>query len=164
MKFYKKNELSYFVISLLQARFVLARVLIQAGVASVTQVNENDLLVTLDRSALKGAGRIAIGHFLLELQVYKATGNIQKAKELYNHYSEVSEPWLGWRSIVLANKQPRKMFVQSNTTNKQGDVTLKTYEANVEGLILSWVERFEDPQPLYEEIMELTKADAKYFK
>lgn len=148
---------------LFQARFVLARVLIQAGVAAVTQTKENDLLVTLDRSALKGAGRIAIGHFLLELQVYKATGNIEKAKELYNHYAEVTEPWLSWRSIVLANKQPRKMFVQSNTTVENSDVKLKTYEANVEGLIQSWVERFDDPQPLYDDLLALTKADAKYF-
>lgn len=148
---------------MLQARFVLAQVLIQAGVAFVTQPSENDLLVTLDRSALKGAGRIAIGHFLLELQVYKATGNIEKAKELYNHYSEVKEPWLSWRSIVLANKQPRKMFVQSNTKLKNGDVNLKTYDANVEGLIESWIERFDNPQPLYEELLELTKADENNF-
>lgn len=142
---------------------MLARVLIQAGVASITKVNDNDLLVTVDRTALKGAGRIAIGQFLLQLQVYKATGDIEKAKELYNHYSDVSEPWLSWRSIVLANKQPRKMFVQSNTKLENGDVKLKAYEANCEGLIQSWVERYESPQALYEEMLTLTKADAKYF-
>lgn len=142
---------------------MLARVLIQAGVASITQIGENDLRVSLDRSALKGAGRIAIGRFLLKLQVYKATGNIEKAKELYNHYSEVSEQWLRWRPIVLANKQPRKMFVQSNTSVKEGDVKLKIYEANAEGLIQSWVERFDNPEPLYQELLELTKADSKYF-
>nr|CAI5825480.1 unnamed protein product [Callosobruchus analis] len=98
-----------------QARFVISRVLIQAGVASLTQTSENDLLLTVDRSAIRGAGRAAISRFLLQLQVYKSTGNLEEAKKLYNHYAEVTEPWISWRKIVLANKQPRKMFVQANT-------------------------------------------------
>ncbi|CAG9821296.1 unnamed protein product [Phaedon cochleariae] len=146
-----------------QARFVLARVLIQAGVASVTQPSEGDLLVTLDRSAIRGAGRAAIGHFLLQLQVYKATGNVEKARELYNHYAEVNEPWLSWRSIVMANKQPRKMFVQANTFLEGSEVKLKTYEASVEGLVQSWVDRFQEPQPLYEALLHLSRADAHHF-
>lgn len=146
-----------------QARFVLARVLIQAGVAQITQPTENDLLVSLDRSAIKGAGRCAIGQFLLQLQVYKATGNVEAAQELYNHYAEVTEPWLSWRSIVLANKQPRKMFVQANTVVENADVKLKTYEPTVDGLISSWVERFSEPKQLYNALLDLTKSDAHYF-
>uniref|UniRef100_A0A6P7FY09 Dipeptidyl peptidase 3 n=1 Tax=Diabrotica virgifera virgifera TaxID=50390 RepID=A0A6P7FY09_DIAVI len=145
------------------ARFVLSRVLIQAGVVSVTQPSENDLLVTLDRSAIQGAGRVAIGQFLLQLQIYKATGNLEKAQELYNHYAEVTEPWLSWRSIVLANKQPRKMFVQANTSTAENGVSLKSYEPSLEGLVQSWVERFSTPQPLYDALLELSKADAAHF-
>lgn len=99
----------------------------------------------------------------MQLQVYKATGNIEKAKEIYNHYAEVTEPWLSWRSIVLANKQPRKMFVQANTTVENNNVKLTSYEASAEGLIRSWVERFDKPESLYSELMELAKADAKHF-
>lgn len=117
----------------------------------------------MDRSALRGAGRNAIGHFLLQLQVYKATGNVEAAQKLFNHYSEVSEPWLSWRKIVLANKQPRKMFAQCNTFLKEGGVELKSYEGSVEGLILSNVERFEDPEVLYEALLKLAKADSEYF-
>ncbi|XP_057662440.1 dipeptidyl peptidase 3 [Diorhabda carinulata] len=146
-----------------QARFVLARVLIQAGVASVTQPTETDLLVTLDRSAIKGAGRIAIGQFLLQLQVYKATGDLEKAQALYNHYAEVKEPWLSWRSIVLANKQARKMFVQVNTSVEENAVKLKYYDASLEGLVQSWVERFSEPQSFYKALLDLSKADANHF-
>lgn len=147
-----------------QARFVLARVLIQAGVAQVTQPSEGDLLVTLDNSAIKGPGRAAIGHFLLQLQVYKATGNVEEAKKLYNHYAEVSEPWLSWRSIVLANKQPRKMFVQPNSVlEEDSKVKLKSYEASLEGLLQSWTDRFVKPQPLYDALLDLTKGDAHHF-
>ncbi|XP_044744882.1 dipeptidyl peptidase 3 isoform X2 [Coccinella septempunctata] len=146
-----------------QARFVLAQVLIQAGVVKVTQPVKDDLLVTLDRTQIKGAGRNAIGHFLLQLQTYKATGNIKAAEDLFNHYSEVKEPWLSWRSIVLSKKQPRKIFVQSNTFNENGKISLKSYETNAEGLISSWIERFEEPETLYSALLDLSKKDACYF-
>lgn len=55
------------------------------------------------------------------------------------------------------------MFVQSNTKLDNGKVKLKTYNATCEGLIQSWVDRFDNPQPLYDELLELTKADVKYF-
>lgn len=147
-----------------QARFVLARVLIQAGVANITEHKPGDLLVTLDRNALRGAGRNAIGQFLLQLQIYKATGDVEAAQKLFNHYSTVEEPWLSWRPIVLANKQPRKMFAQCNTFLKgDGGVELKSYEGSVEGLILSNVERFEEPDGLYDALLKLAKEDSVHF-
>jgi dipeptidyl-peptidase-3 len=146
-----------------QARYVLAKVLLQAGVASVTQPKEGDLLVTLDRSALRGAGRAALGNFLLQLQVYKATANVEAAQRLYQHYSEVTEPWVSWRAIVLANKQPRKIFTQANTVLVGSKVELKTYEESPEGMIQSWVERFPKPEPLYEAILDLSASDEHHF-
>ncbi|KAJ8932829.1 hypothetical protein NQ318_006992 [Aromia moschata] len=128
-----------------------------------TQPSEADLLVSLDRSAIRGAGRAAIGHFLLQLQVYKATGNLDEAKKLYDHYAEVTEPWLSWRTIVLANKQPRKMFVQPNTVLEGSDVTLRTYEPSLEDLLQSWVDRFAGSK-VYDPLLELTKADAHHFQ
>lgn len=130
----------------------------------MTQPTEGDLLITLDRAAIKGAGRCAIGHFLLQLQVFKATGDVQAAKALYDRYSAVEEPWLSWRSIVLAKKQPRKIFVQANTTvEDSGQVQLREYGASIEGFIQSWVERFDNPEPLYEALLQQSKADEKHF-
>lgn len=100
----------------------------------------------------------------MQLQVFKATGNVEEAKKLYNHYAEVSEPWTSWRSIVLANKQPRKMFVQPNLFLEQDStVTLKTYDASLVGLLQSWTDRFIEPQSLYDALLELTKTDAHHF-
>lgn len=120
-------------------------------------------MVSLDRSALRGAGRNAIGNFLLQLQIYKATGNVEAAQKLFNHYSEVKEPFLSWRPIILARKQPRKMFAQCNTFLKENGVELKSYDGSLEGLILSNVERFEEPEKLYEALLKLTKEYSEHF-
>lgn len=145
-----------------QARFALTRVLIQAGVVTVTQPASHDLLLTIDRASLYGAGRSAIGHFLLQLQVYKSTANVTAAQELFNAFSNVEDQWLLWRDIVLANKRPRKMFTQPNIV-LNGDVQLKAYDASSEGLLQSWVERFDEREALYEALLTLSKKDAPFF-
>jgi len=56
---------------------------------------------------------------MLFLQVYKSTADVKAGKEMYDLYSDVhdrDEPhFLTLRAIVLARKQPRKMFVQHGT-------------------------------------------------
>ena len=47
--------------------------------------------------------------------VYKSTGDLAAAKEMYDRYSEVSEPWASRRQIVVDRKQPRSILVQANT-------------------------------------------------
>ncbi|KDR10566.1 dipeptidyl peptidase 3 [Zootermopsis nevadensis] len=153
-----------------QARYVILRVLLEAGgdLVTVTEtVKGKDLLMKVDRSKIASVGKMAISNFLLKLQVYKSTGDIAAAQALYNKYAEVpddgSYPWGKWRDIVLAHRQPRKMFVQGNTILGQGnEVTLKTYEATHEGLIQSWIDRFQlsDIDIILEEMWE---KDQKHF-
>jgi dipeptidyl-peptidase III len=47
------------------------------------------------------------------------------------------------RDIVLKNKQPRKVFVQANTTldESSGKVAIKHYEPSLVGMIQSWADR-----------------------
>lgn len=152
-----------------QARYVILRVLLEAGgdLITVTETEKGkDLLMKVDRSKLKTVGKKAIGDFLLKLQVYKSTGDVTAAREMYNKYSEVPldgpYPWGKWRDIVLANKQPRKMFVQANTFLTDDELVLKTYDATHEGLIQSFVERFQssDVDVILEELWE---KDQKHY-
>ena len=52
--------------------------------------------------------------------MYKSTADVAAGKTMYEVYSDVndsSEPhFLSLRSIVLARKQPRRMFVQQHTS------------------------------------------------
>lgn len=109
-----------------QARYVLARVMIEAGQNFVCiQETENgtNLSLTVDRTKIRTIGRDTICDFLLKLQVYKSIGDAENGSKLYKYYSDVSndtEPytWAKWRDIVLAHKKPRPIFVQANTVLK----------------------------------------------
>jgi len=152
-----------------QARFVILQVLLEAGegLVTVTETESNqNLLLALDRTKLPTVGKRAIGDFLLKLQVYKSCANVEEATKLFDKYSEVREngphPWAKWRDIVMAHKQPRKIFVQANTAIKDGKVILKRYEPNCEGLIQSWLDRINVPE--FSRILEdLWDKDRKHF-
>lgn len=47
------------------------------------------------------------------------------------------------RNVVIANIEPRKVFVQANTSLDEatGKVSIKHYDASLAGMIESWAER-----------------------
>ncbi|XP_014677265.1 PREDICTED: dipeptidyl peptidase 3-like [Priapulus caudatus] len=158
----------------MQARYVILRVLLEAGegLVSVTKTNgedgQPDLLVSLDRSKINSVGKAAIAKFLQRLQTYKSTGDLVRAEAMYVAYATVSDegdtPFLCYRSIVMNRKQPRKLFVQHNTsvTSDESSVNISTYESSPEGLIQSFIERFTSTD-VDDAIIDLWKKDQPNF-
>lgn len=131
----------------MQARFSILRVFLDAGGDFCTLKYSNkdkpdDLTVRIDRSKIISHGRPAIEKYLQKLQVYKATADIEAGRKMFNGLTTVDE-WSAQKArlVVLAQKQPRKVFVQANTAIEGGKVVLKEYEATPEGMIKSWADR-----------------------
>uniref|UniRef100_A0A3Q4GHS9 Dipeptidyl peptidase 3 n=1 Tax=Neolamprologus brichardi TaxID=32507 RepID=A0A3Q4GHS9_NEOBR len=109
----------------MQARFVILRVLLEAGeglvgLEEVTgEDGKPDARITLDRSKIPTVGKNAIHRFLCKLQVLKSTADVEGGRAFYDNYSTVSDTgahnFLRLRETVLLRKEARKMFVQANT-------------------------------------------------
>lgn len=88
---------------------------------------------------------IAVGKYLQKLHVYKSTADFENGTKFFGDMSNVGLDFWGTkvRDVVLKNKQPRKIFIQANTTldESTGKVSIKHYEATNEGMIASWAER-----------------------
>ncbi|PWA22818.1 hypothetical protein CCH79_00002411 [Gambusia affinis] len=173
----------------MQARFVILRVLLEAGEGLVGleevegQDGKPDARITLDRSKISTVGKDAIHRFLCKLQVFKSTADVEGGRALYEGYSAVSDTgahnFLRLRETVLLRKEARKMFVQANTRiggnklefgdrhmNQTGgeNVELVEYESSAAGLIRSFTERFQDDaEQLEADLLDLNKADACYW-
>nr|XP_039262543.1 dipeptidyl peptidase 3-like [Styela clava] len=145
----------------MQARYVILRVLMEAGIVTVMHTSckddgKPDALITLDRSLIETKGQKAIGDFLCKLQVYKSHGDCETARVMWQKYatveSEIQPDMLKLRQTVILRRQPRKLFVQDNTINKSEEINLVSYPATHSGLIDSFADRFRD-----DDICELLK-------
>ncbi|KAJ4930185.1 hypothetical protein JOQ06_019191 [Pogonophryne albipinna] len=154
----------------MQARFVILRVLLEAGEGLVGLEEltgpdgKPDAQITLDRSKIHTVGKDAIHRFLCKLQVLKATADVEGGRALYDGYSTVSEcgphNFMRLRETVLLRKEARKMFVQANTNINGDSVELKEYEGSAAGLICSFTERFQDDaEKLEADLLALCKKD-----
>lgn len=80
--------------------------------------------------------------YLQKLHVYKSTANLEEGKKLYEHMTNVDDFWgMKVRDAVMKQKTPRKVFVQANTFEEGGQVTLKEYEPTPEAMIQSFADR-----------------------
>ncbi|KJZ73541.1 hypothetical protein HIM_07097 [Hirsutella minnesotensis 3608] len=132
-----------------QARFSILKCFLEARddfcQLDYTKDDLSDLTIKLDRSKILSAGREAVANYLQELHIYKATADVEAGTEFYVRMTTVDPDLWGQqiRKVVLDNKQPRKVFVQANTTldEASGKVSIKHYEASLQGMIQSWVDR-----------------------
>ncbi|KAF4123373.1 hypothetical protein GMORB2_6074 [Geosmithia morbida] len=132
-----------------QARFSILKCFLEAEdnfcKLDYTKDDLSDLTIKLDRSKILTAGRDAVGKYLQKLHVYKSTADVEAGNKFYTDMTTVGLDFWGTkvRDVVLKNKQPRKVFVQANTTLDEatGKVSIKHYEPSLTGIIQSWVDR-----------------------
>jgi dipeptidyl-peptidase III len=101
----------------------------------------NTLIVHVDRSKVVSDGKPALGQMLLRLHMYRCTANVADCRAYYEDLSKVDGEFLEWRDAVIAQQQPKWVFVQANTFLEAGKVTLKEYPPTKEGVVQSWTER-----------------------
>jgi dipeptidyl-peptidase III len=130
----------------MQARFSILRTFLDAGTefASLEYKEEDlsDLTIRIERSRILDLGRRAMNTYLQKLHIFKATADVENGTKMYNDITDVDEFFAEKvRPVVLAKKQPRKVFVQANTVIQDGQVVLKEYEATPAGMIQSYADR-----------------------
>lgn len=135
----------------MQARFAILQVLLEAGGGLVTieRADSGEPVLRLDRASIETVGKAAIGAFLTQLQVLKATNDVPAASALFAKYTSVNERFLALRADVLARKSPRGVFVQPHTrlTDDGDGVVLECFEPSHNGLIQSFLTRYPVPAP-----------------
>ncbi len=126
----------------IQGQFALLRCIEECG-PDVLDLTEKDgsVKISLNASQIRSHAVPALAKFLLGLQVYRSTADVQSCTSLLNKYSDVDERFARYRSIVTQQKPTRIQYVQANTVLENGQVSIRNYLPTRESLIQSWAER-----------------------
>lgn len=133
------------------ARYVIFRVMREAGdnFLSIEFTEDEQFLIKMDFAKIETIGFPAVSEFLKKLHCFKSTGDIVRARALFNHYSQFDDEAKKLRNIIIANQKPRRMDVQGNVVIENGVPEFKAYTEDFDGIIRSFQERF----PVYDEEM-----------
>lgn len=127
-----------------QARYVIYRVLKETGMVHI-ELKDQTFIIHVDRNKIETHGLPALKNFLMKLNVYKSTADVENGSKLFLHYSQVDDSDLKLRSIHLKEKKPRTIFIQP--TLKLVDDGYETkiiyhgYDNSPEDLIQSYVDK-----------------------
>lgn len=67
------------------------------GLVTIEKTEKNGqpyIYINLDREKIWTVGKEAVGNFLLKLQVYKSTADVQEGTAFFDEFSSVSEEML----------------------------------------------------------------------
>ena len=127
-----------------QARFAIYNVCRRSGVVKV-KMNNNDKMFELefDEEKMKTDGMKALGDFLNKLNIYKACADVENGVKLFDEYTSVDDYHLNIKNILIENMKPRAQFVQPTLTRNDNNVIeYNNYDPTVDGLIQSYVDKF----------------------
>lgn len=93
-------------------------------------------MASIDHSQIESVGLPALKQFLLKLNVFKATADLESATTMYQGYSTVNNHFAEIKSIIEANKTERHIEIQGNIVQKSPNVfEYLEYPLSFEGLI-----------------------------
>ncbi|KAA1076581.1 hypothetical protein PGT21_012279 [Puccinia graminis f. sp. tritici] len=108
----------------MQARLGITKWMIEHGLASLEQVRNpetrelQDAYIRVDKQKVLEHGKEIVGKLLVEIQIRKSIADAKGAEKFYTELT--TPPDQLWetelRDLVIKKKQPRKIFVQPNTT------------------------------------------------
>jgi dipeptidyl-peptidase III len=127
-----------------QTHFAILKCLLRDGNGFMKvelEPSSDTLKVRIDRARIASDGKSALGKMLLHLHMYRSTANVAACRTYYESLSRVDGEYVGWRKAVIAQQQPKWLFVQANTWAEDGTVIIKEYPPTKEGVIQSWAER-----------------------
>ena len=128
-----------------QAHFAILRTLLSASPPFITirhTLSPPNLTVRVNRNLILTSGKPALGALLLRLHIYRCTADVAACRKFYEDLTTVDGVYKEWRETVLKVKRPRQILVQANTfLGENGEVTLREYDATVQGMVRSWAER-----------------------
>lgn len=101
---------------------------------------------------------------LQKIQIFKLIGDVDSAKEFYDHYSSVNGKFLAIRQIIIENEPPRRLELFHNLVrNDDNSIKVIEYPETYEGIIESYIDRFNDDhnKEIYD---QWTKYNENFFK
>jgi hypothetical protein len=121
------------------------RALIAAnGFMTVSQPNNTSVVVKIQRDRIATEARQAVSDLATNIHLIVMTADREGAENVYGDLTAVDDEWLRIRDIVVweMEKDPPTVYVQANTRlQADGTVSVEEYDATVEGVIRSWMER-----------------------
>jgi len=130
-----------------QGAYVLTQYMLQNQKTDIIRVefveNETSFIIHLNKENLMAEGRELLHEFLIILQTYKSSGCIERGQKFYDHYSKVEGDFLKMRELVILNKKPRRVELQTNLMRyNEKSISPINYPECFEGLIHSFADRF----------------------
>lgn len=94
------------------------------------------------------------------MMVYKSTADLESASKMFEDYANVNDNFLEIRSIIVENKQPRRLELQGHLEINGEKIVYKEFQESFEGIINSYMNRY----PCFDqEVYDLWKEYKEYY-
>lgn len=137
----------------------------QEILAFTLEEEKKTFTININKEMILCYGHDLCEKLLINLNIWRCTGDSEVAKEFMNKHSEVDEFYIKIKKIVCDNLQPRTLDVYYNLFLNKEDtsVSLVEYPETMEGIIQSFVKRFQTSlnKDIYE---QWTKYDTNFIQ